>query len=399
VMMYDDIAGYSRNPYPGKIINTPGGSDVYAGVPKDYTGKLVTADNFLDIISGKEMTVGSKKSLKTTDKDNIFIFFDDHGSEGALCFPSGGCPLTGPKIQTALESLASKNMYKRVVFYVEACFAGSNFYKQTLPKGVYVATASPVGESSFAYNWDNTLGAYVADIFAYLWIDDTETHPLSRTFTDQFNYIQANIQNYSQSCQYGDKDWAGSTTLANFYGASGRTSGKVEPIRPITDAVSVFEVPLESALRIYRAHPTEENRVEYEKQLAIKNEIDAHAARIVAAAVPSKPHLAAPACYTCDRTCKCYQYCISEHNAEYCALQCCNEESCYKDAKVTANNAGYDVCLKKLTSAYLDRCGNDHPYLRSTELLFRRICRNADANVDAALLAIRQECHSFSKRF
>ena len=34
VMMYDDIAEHSNNTRPGTIINTPGGQDVYAGVPR-----------------------------------------------------------------------------------------------------------------------------------------------------------------------------------------------------------------------------------------------------------------------------------------------------------------------------------------------------------------------------
>lgn len=34
VMMYDDIANADENPYPGTIINKPGGKDVYHGVPK-----------------------------------------------------------------------------------------------------------------------------------------------------------------------------------------------------------------------------------------------------------------------------------------------------------------------------------------------------------------------------
>ena len=38
VMMYDDIANSKQNPFPGKIFNRPNGPDVYAGVPKDYTG-------------------------------------------------------------------------------------------------------------------------------------------------------------------------------------------------------------------------------------------------------------------------------------------------------------------------------------------------------------------------
>lgn len=34
VFMYDDIASHEENPRPGVIINSPNGSDVYAGVPK-----------------------------------------------------------------------------------------------------------------------------------------------------------------------------------------------------------------------------------------------------------------------------------------------------------------------------------------------------------------------------
>lgn len=34
VFMYDDIANDPSNPRPGTLINSPNGSDVYAGVPK-----------------------------------------------------------------------------------------------------------------------------------------------------------------------------------------------------------------------------------------------------------------------------------------------------------------------------------------------------------------------------
>jgi hypothetical protein len=40
-MHYDDIADSPANPRPGVVINSPNGSDVYAGVPKDYTGDQV----------------------------------------------------------------------------------------------------------------------------------------------------------------------------------------------------------------------------------------------------------------------------------------------------------------------------------------------------------------------
>jgi legumain len=47
VFKYDDIAYDEENPHPGTIINHPQGSDVYAGVHKDYTGEDVTVNNFL----------------------------------------------------------------------------------------------------------------------------------------------------------------------------------------------------------------------------------------------------------------------------------------------------------------------------------------------------------------
>ena len=34
VMMYDDIADNDKNPFKGKIFNSPNGSDVYQGVPR-----------------------------------------------------------------------------------------------------------------------------------------------------------------------------------------------------------------------------------------------------------------------------------------------------------------------------------------------------------------------------
>lgn len=41
VMMYDDVANDSNNPTPGEIINHPNGTNVYAGVPKDFVGREV----------------------------------------------------------------------------------------------------------------------------------------------------------------------------------------------------------------------------------------------------------------------------------------------------------------------------------------------------------------------
>jgi len=395
VMMKDDIAGNSQNPKPGQIINEPGGPDVYAGVPKDFTGSLVTSENFAKILTGEDMTgIGSGKTLKSGPNDNLFVFFDDHGSEGSICFPRG-CDIDATKMQNILNTMSQRKLFKNLVFYVEACFAGSVFYKLVLPSNVYVTTAAPIGASSFAYNWDDTIRAYVADIYSFLWVHDTEVNAKpGYTFQNQFEYIQQNIEGYSQTCQYGDKNMA-SMDITQYYKPS--VTFEKNPIK-ITDAVSTFDVPLATAKRVFMSEPTDENLAELNKQIAIVKHVDDMASAIVNAAKPDAPHLGQPACSTCDRSCNCYKYCISEHGDEYCKYECCNEEGCYHDPpRFGASASQTEECMHKISRRFLDACGNDHPYLRKAELLFRRVCRKPDANVQAALDEIDKQCASFTK--
>lgn len=92
-MLYDDVATNSRNPFPGQVFNAPtaagvAGVDVWANVQKDYTGKDVTPENFLAILTGNATAVpAGKKVLKSGPKDNVFVFFSDHGGVGLLAFP------------------------------------------------------------------------------------------------------------------------------------------------------------------------------------------------------------------------------------------------------------------------------------------------------------------------
>ncbi|GFP88057.1 vacuolar-processing enzyme [Phtheirospermum japonicum] len=84
--MYDDIANNTENPRPGVIINNPHGEDVYKGVPKDYVGDKVTADNFYAVILGNKTAVsgGSRKVVDSGPNDHIFIYYSDHGAAGFI---------------------------------------------------------------------------------------------------------------------------------------------------------------------------------------------------------------------------------------------------------------------------------------------------------------------------
>ncbi|KAK3250066.1 hypothetical protein CYMTET_40537 [Cymbomonas tetramitiformis] len=155
VMHYDDIANNDENPHPGKVINKPGGPDVYAGVPKDYTGEQVTAANMLAVLAGDAEAmrgVGSGKVISSSANDRVFMYYADHGGPGILGVPSGAGPYLYAKdlIKTLKTKAASG--FKEMVLYIEACESGS-MLDGLLPDNIniYATTASNPSESSWGY--------------------------------------------------------------------------------------------------------------------------------------------------------------------------------------------------------------------------------------------------------
>ncbi|KAK9101140.1 hypothetical protein Scep_024570 [Stephania cephalantha] len=151
VFMYDDIAFNEENPRKGIIINRPDGDDVYAGVPKDYTGKDVTVGNFFAALLGNKtaLTGGSGKVVDSGPNDHIFIYYTDHGGPGVLGMPTNPYLYANDLIDVLKKKHASGS-YKSMAFYLEACESGSIF-EGILPEGlnIYATTASNAEESSW----------------------------------------------------------------------------------------------------------------------------------------------------------------------------------------------------------------------------------------------------------
>ncbi|KAG8542245.1 hypothetical protein GDO81_027156 [Engystomops pustulosus] len=126
VMMYDDIANNEENPTKGIIINRPNGTDVYAGVPKDYTGEDVTPANFLAVLKGDSQAVkgkGSGKVIHSGPNDHVFVYFTDHGAPGLLAFPNDD--LHVKDLNETIQYMYDNKKYKKMVLYIEACESGS----------------------------------------------------------------------------------------------------------------------------------------------------------------------------------------------------------------------------------------------------------------------------------
>lgn len=109
---------------------------------------------FYALLTGNK-TVTDKKVLESTENDNAFVFFDDHGTPDLIEFPCWySC--YADELMTILNVRHERKMYKILLFYVESCYSGSMFLNH-LPDNlsIYAVTEANANESSFTAYCDD----------------------------------------------------------------------------------------------------------------------------------------------------------------------------------------------------------------------------------------------------
>ena len=227
-MAYDDIANDSENPYPGKVFNQPDGKDVYEGCVIDYKGADVNAKNFLAVLTGDSKTTGGKKVLKSTAEDNVFINFADHGGTGLIAVIDDY--LYADQLLGALKTMNTNKMYKKLVFYMEACESGSMFTNLPANLSIFAHTAANPDESSWGFYCppDDTvggksIGSCLGDTWSISWMEDSDVADLTtETLADQYNTILKRVDQ-SHPMKYGDQTFV-TDTLSNYQGPTKKTT-------------------------------------------------------------------------------------------------------------------------------------------------------------------------------
>ncbi|KAK9806827.1 hypothetical protein WJX72_004028 [[Myrmecia] bisecta] len=245
VMMEDDIANNAMNPHPGKIFNRPGGPDVYKGVPLDYTGDMVTAENFLAVLAGNESALigTSGKVVKSGPNDRVFVYYSDHGAPGIVGMPNGPF-LYADALLNTMKAKSAANGFADMVLYIEACEAGSMF-EGMLNDGdmnVYVTTAANAEESSWGTYCPGMVPAppeefntCLGDLYSVAWMENSEAADLDEeTLEKQYELVKLRTSNdytYMQGShvmQYGslaiDEEPA-----ADYLGEHNAGTGKKDP--------------------------------------------------------------------------------------------------------------------------------------------------------------------------
>ncbi|XP_031685192.1 legumain isoform X1 [Oncorhynchus kisutch] len=222
VMMYDDLATNEQNLTPGVVINRPNGTNVYKGVPKDYTRNAVTPDNFLAVLKGDSASTkqGSGKVLKSGPNDHVFVYISARGAPGLLAFPND--ELYADDLLDVIIYMHKNKTYKKMVFYIDACDSGSMMTKLPDDINVYATTAT----NSYACYYDEKRKTYLGDWYSVNWMENSDVEDLSKeTLMRQFKVVQSQTRHVMQ---FGNK------TLANMKVKAFQGNANARPAPPMT---------------------------------------------------------------------------------------------------------------------------------------------------------------------
>ncbi|KAK8797346.1 hypothetical protein WA158_004554 [Blastocystis sp. Blastoise] len=207
VFSQNDVPNSKSNPIPNSLFNKPGNNSInyYEDYVIDYEGNDNIPANYVKVLTGDDST--GKKVLKSTEEDTIFLAFFDHGSDNLICFPYE--ELYSNALLKAFETMKAKKMYKRIVYYLEACHSGSMFVDLPTDSNIYGLTAANPHESSWAYYCDDEIVNHVqfdtclGDEFSIQWMENVDEGDLTQTFKDHASVITALVKE-SHVSRYGD---------------------------------------------------------------------------------------------------------------------------------------------------------------------------------------------------
>ena len=208
VFAKNDVPTCQSNPIPNSLYNRPGDDSInyYENYVIDYEGDKVNPETYLKVLTGDESAGG--KVLKSTEEDNVLLVFSDHGGPDVICFPDDD--LYSDKLMETFQTMREKKMFKKIVYYMEACYSGSMWGKATPDGGIYALTAANDNESSWAYYCDSPVvhgvefSTGLGDEFSIHWMENVDEGNLKQTFDEHATVIR-NMVKESHVSQYGDK--------------------------------------------------------------------------------------------------------------------------------------------------------------------------------------------------
>jgi legumain len=171
-------------------------------------------------------------------------------------------------LQAALQSMKDKQMFKHLVFYLEACESGSMFEGVNIP-GMYAVTAANPRESSwgtYCMPYDKVnghhIGSCLGDEFSVHWMEDLDMENTTlETLKKQFNLVKTETGK-SHVTHYSDLTFT-NEHISDFVGkgAGGILKAPVPLVETSSSSVSVRELRLHNLYHAYRLASTSAERL------------------------------------------------------------------------------------------------------------------------------------------
>ena len=283
----NDNVNHQFNPFPGTLYNHPGDNPInyYDGLVVDYEGEQVTAENYLKVLTGDESAGG--KVLKSTAEDTVFLAFFDHGSPDLVCFPYGDY-LYRQDLEKAFATMKEKKMYKKAVYYMEACYSGSMFANLEKDGLIYGLTAANATESSYAIFCDLDahvkniiMGTCLGDEFSVHWMENVDEGNLTQTFKEHAEYL-VDVVKESHVSKFGDMSFQNEPISEVFEGdlahlKVNRTYEKTKGVRG-----NIYLSKLNFYKRQMATTNSREAQTEYYKELDLINRVDKYFEELIA---------------------------------------------------------------------------------------------------------------------
>ena len=163
---YNDIVNNAQNPYKGQVFHTLDNENVYPGENViDFKGDYLKAVNFIHYL----------KTLDTTEEDDIFIYYNDHGSPNYLSCPVG-VPMSSYQIASTFEVMQRLKKYRRIFFVVESCYSGT-VGDALRSDNISIITASTNSQSSYSYIYHRYADNFMSNEFSAFIMSEMESNP------------------------------------------------------------------------------------------------------------------------------------------------------------------------------------------------------------------------------
>ncbi|MGL4853495.1 MAG: C13 family peptidase [Phocaeicola sp.] len=180
LILEDDLAYHPQNPYPGVITQLKGGENLYEGAQVDYQLSQLTLDNLAQLMRGEELVAGAG-ALQSGANDNVILFWSGHGSplEGKRWYWGEKELLSGNFLRELLQQMQAEERFRRLLWVVEACYAGEvAAHAEGIP-GVLMLTAANAKEQSLATDYNVERGTYLSNSFTTAFLKQLQLKPQS----------------------------------------------------------------------------------------------------------------------------------------------------------------------------------------------------------------------------